>query len=82
MAHDDGLRYGVLTINLSEIFNSVLRGARNMPITACVQMIFYRLVKYFNMRYAQVLRYVEENLNNFFTPHVAIKIAEDQVKTN
>ena len=36
LAHDDGLRYGVLTTNLSEVFNSVLRGARNVPITACV----------------------------------------------
>ena len=53
-----------------------------MPITACVQMTFYRLVKYFNTRHAQALRYVEENPNNLFTPHVAIKIAEDQVKAN
>ena len=82
LAHDDGLRYSVLTINLSEVFNSILRGAKNVPITACIQMIFYRLVKYFNTRHAQVLRYVEENLNNLFTPHVAIKIVKDQVKAN
>ena len=82
MAHDDGLHYDVLTTNLSEFFNSVLRGARNVPITACVQMIFYRLVKYFNTRHAQALRYVEENPNNLFTPHIAIKIAEDQIKAN
>ena len=53
-----------------------------MSITACVQMTFYRLVKYFNTRHAQALRYVEENPNNLFTPHIAIKIAEDQVKAN
>ena len=58
LAHDDGLRYGVLTINLLEIFNSILRGARNVLITACIQMIFYRLVKYFNTKHAQALRYV------------------------
>ena len=28
------------------------------------------------------MRYVEENSNNLFTPHVAIKIAEDPVKAN
>ena len=82
MAHDDGLRYGVLTTNLSEVFNSVLRGARNVSIIACVQITFYRLVKYFNTRHAQALRYVEENPNNLFIPHVVIKIAEDQVKAN
>ena len=53
-----------------------------MPITVCVPMIFYRLVKYFNTRHAQALRYVQENPNNLFTPHVTIKIAEDQVKAN
>ena len=53
-----------------------------MLIITCVQMTFYCLVKYFNMRRAQASRYVQENLNSFFTPHVAIKIAEDQVKAN
>ena len=56
LVHDDGLRYGILTINLSEVFNSILREARNMINTACVQMIFYRLMKYFNTRYTQALR--------------------------
>ena len=59
LAHDDGLRYGVLTTNLSEVFNSVLRGARNVPITACVQLTFYHLVKYFNTRHAQALRHAQ-----------------------
>ena len=76
------MHYGVLTINLSKIFNSILRGARNVSITACIQMIFYRLVTYFNMRHAQTSRYMQENLNNFFTSHFAIKIVEDQVNAN
>ena len=53
-----------------------------MPITVRIQMIFYYLVKYFNTRHTQASRYVQENLNYFFTPHVVIKIAEDQVKAN
>ena len=28
------------------------------------------------------MRYIEENPNNLFTPHVVIKIAENQVKAN
>ena len=82
MTHDDGLRYGVLTTNLSKIFNSILRGAKNILITSCIQMIFYRLVKYFNTRHVQTLRNVQKNPNNLFTLHVAIKIAKDQVKAN
>nr|GEY34104.1 hypothetical protein [Tanacetum cinerariifolium] len=50
LAHDGGNRYGFLTTNLSEIFNSVLKGARFLPITTCVQLTFYRLVHYFNVR--------------------------------
>nr|XP_043609554.1 uncharacterized protein LOC122581395 [Erigeron canadensis] len=48
LAHDGGKRYDLLTTNLSEIFNSVLKGARFLPITACVQLTFYRLVHFFN----------------------------------
>ena len=48
-----------------------------MSITACVLMTFYRLVKYFNTRHAQALRYVQESPNYLFTPHVTIKIAEN-----
>ena len=50
LAHDNGRRYGIMTTNLCEVFNSVLKGARNLPITACVQLTFYRLVNFFNIR--------------------------------
>lgn len=39
-----------MTTNLSEVFNSVLKGARNLPITACVQPTFHLLVSFFNSR--------------------------------
>ena len=29
-----------MTINMSEVFNGVLKGARNLPITALVQLTF------------------------------------------
>lgn len=47
LAHDGGYRYGIMTTNLSEIFNGVMKGARGMPITAIVEMSFYRCVAYF-----------------------------------
>ena len=53
-----------------------------MPIIACVQITFYRLVKYFNTRCTQALRYIQENPINFFTSHIIIKIAKNQVKAN
>ena len=36
LAHDNGRRYGAMTTNLFECFNGVLKGARNLPITAMV----------------------------------------------
>lgn len=50
LAHDGGKRFGLMTTNFSEVFNSVLKGARNLPITACVQMTFYRVNDYFVLR--------------------------------
>ena len=48
---DHGLRrYEMRTTNISEVFNGVLKGARNLPITACVEMIFYHVVYYFKSR--------------------------------
>ena len=48
LAHDGGRRWGIITTNHCEVFNAVLKGARALPITACVQLIFYRVVGYFD----------------------------------
>ena len=50
MAYDGGRRYGMMTTNLFEVFNNVLKGARNLSITACVQLTFYRFVNFFSTR--------------------------------
>ncbi|XP_061336424.1 uncharacterized protein LOC133283562 [Gastrolobium bilobum] len=43
----EGRRYGHMTTNLAESVNRVLKGARNMPITALVKHTYSRLVAYF-----------------------------------
>jgi hypothetical protein len=50
LAKDGGRRYGAMTMNLSECFNGVLKGVRNLPITAMVEFIYCKLVHYFNDR--------------------------------
>ena len=35
---------------MSEVFNSVLKGARSLPLTALVQLTFFRLNNYFVAR--------------------------------
>ncbi|KAL6523564.1 hypothetical protein OROGR_017167 [Orobanche gracilis] len=80
LAHDGGRRYGLLTTNLSEIFNSVLKGARFLPITACVQLTFYRLVHYFEMR--RPLGSSAQANGDAYTPHVIAKQVALMSKTS
>ena len=40
LSHDGGRRYGIMTTNISEVFNSVLKGARSLPVTTLVQLTF------------------------------------------
>ena len=50
LSHDGGRRYGIMTTNMSKVFNGVLKGARNLPITTLVQLTFYRVNSYFTIR--------------------------------
>ena len=49
LSHDGGRRYGIMTTNLFEVFNGVLKGARNLRITTLVQLTFYRVNNYFTI---------------------------------
>jgi hypothetical protein len=67
LLHDThGARYGVMTTNLAETYNFVLRGNRALPLTAIVEGIFHGTVKYFRERR---LMAVNHNLYNPNTPY-------------
>ncbi|RYR33103.1 hypothetical protein Ahy_A10g047676 [Arachis hypogaea] len=53
LAFDGGYRWGHMTTNLVECINSVLKGARNLPITALVKATFYRLNELFTRKRAE-----------------------------
>ena len=40
LSHDGGLRYGIMTTNMYEVFNSVLKGAWSLLVTA-FQLTFF-----------------------------------------
>ncbi|XP_075475684.1 uncharacterized protein LOC142509464 [Primulina tabacum] len=61
LAHDGGWRRGVMTTNMSECLNSVLKGARRLPISAIVHLTFLRCVQYFIERVTRGGRMVQEN---------------------
>ena len=44
---DEGRRFGHMTTNLSECINAVLKGTRNLPITALVRSTYFRLAALF-----------------------------------
>ncbi|XP_074284192.1 uncharacterized protein LOC141608748 [Silene latifolia] len=47
ICHDGGHRYGILTTNLAEAFNNVLKGAHFLPVMALIKCVFFRVNAYF-----------------------------------
>ncbi|QHO56105.1 uncharacterized protein [Arachis hypogaea] len=53
LAFDEGHRWGHMTTNLVECINSVLKGARNLPVLALVRATYYRLNELFVRKSAE-----------------------------
>ncbi|RYR27904.1 hypothetical protein Ahy_B01g051981 [Arachis hypogaea] len=77
LAFDGGYRWGHMTTNLVECINSVLKGARNLPITALVEATFYRLNELFTQKRAEAEARI--NAGHVFTEHVTSKIHANQL---
>ncbi|XP_068647036.1 uncharacterized protein [Aristolochia californica] len=75
LAHDGNVRFGVLTTNMSESFNNVLRGARRLPIQALVATTFHRLNKYFVERHE-----FAKKMTSFCTPSVDVSLKNKRDK--
>ncbi|GFZ11319.1 hypothetical protein Acr_22g0007170 [Actinidia rufa] len=79
LAYDGGYRWGVTTTNDSECYNNVLRGARDLPITSCVEVTLYRLVATFNDKRRQIERALTKGLR--YTSKVQAKLEEYQARS-
>ena len=78
LSHDGGRKYRIMTTNMSKVFNSVLKGARNLSITALIQLTFFHLNSYFVARREQgvnILAFDEQ-----YTPYVDAQIKARVVK--
>ncbi|XP_057763557.1 uncharacterized protein LOC130984130 [Arachis stenosperma] len=53
LAFDEGHQWGHMTTNLVECINSVLKGARNLPVLALVRATYYRLNELFTRKSAE-----------------------------
>ena len=78
LSHDGGQRYGIMTTNMSEVFNSALKGARSLPFTALVQLTFFHLNSYFIARREQGANRLASDEQ--FTPYVDAQIQGRVVK--
>ena len=78
LSQDEGRRYGIMTTNIYKVFNSILKGAHSLPVTALVQLTFFCLNSYFVARRelsANRLASTEQ-----FTPYVDAQIQGHVVK--
>ena len=78
LSHDGGRRYEIMTTNMSEVFNSVLKGARSLPLTTLVQLTFSLLNNYFVARREQGADRLASDEQ--FTPYVDAQIQGRVVK--
>ncbi|KAL0456107.1 UNVERIFIED_CONTAM: hypothetical protein Slati_0949900 [Sesamum latifolium] len=61
LSHDGGWRTGILTTNMSECINGVLKGSRRLPIMAIVRITLDRTVHYFLDRTKKCDRMMRDN---------------------
>ncbi|XP_072076712.1 uncharacterized protein [Arachis hypogaea] len=76
LAFDGGYRWGHMTTNLVECINSVLKGARNLPVTALVKATFYRLNELFTRKRAEAEARISAGL--VFSEMVTTKLHANQ----
>ncbi|XP_057734055.1 uncharacterized protein LOC130949318 [Arachis stenosperma] len=77
LAFDGGYRWGHMTMNLVECINSVLKGARNLPITALVKATFYRFNELFTGKRSEAEAWISGG--HIFSELVTSKLHANQL---
>ncbi|XP_016172829.1 uncharacterized protein LOC107615246 [Arachis ipaensis] len=77
LAFDGGYPWGHTTTNLVKCINSILKGARNLTITALVKATFYRLNELFTRK--RVEAEARFNADNVFSELVTSKLHANQL---
>ncbi|XP_016185331.2 uncharacterized protein LOC107626962 [Arachis ipaensis] len=76
LAFDGGYRWGHMTTNLVECINSVLKGARNLPVTVLIKATLYRLNELFTRKRAEAEARINAGL--VFSEMVTSKLHANQ----
>ncbi|KAI5658231.1 hypothetical protein M9H77_27024 [Catharanthus roseus] len=76
LLHDGGHRHGMMTNNFPEALNSVLKNAKVLPLKPLVDLIFNKLVRYFNQH-----REEAQNCVHPFSARVFDKFLQIELKS-
>ncbi|KAI5673581.1 hypothetical protein M9H77_13945 [Catharanthus roseus] len=80
LLHDGGHRHGIMTINISNALNSVLKKARVLPLKALFELIFNKLVKYFHQHRKEAENYVHPFPTQIFDKFLRIEMKSREHK--
>ncbi|XP_043812733.1 uncharacterized protein LOC110615378 [Manihot esculenta] len=79
-SHDGGQRYGVMTTNMAESLNGMMKGFRALPITAMVEKIFFQCVHYFDTRRTTFLD--QQSRGYVFSQYCSDTLRANAIKAN
>ncbi|XP_021602286.1 uncharacterized protein LOC110607473 [Manihot esculenta] len=79
-SHDGGPRYGVMTTNMAESLNGMMKGFRALPITAMVEKIFFQCVHYFDTRRTTFLD--QQSRGYVFSQYCIDTLHDNTIKAN
>ena len=79
-AYDGGFRYRLMTTNIVKCINGVLKGARMLPITALVEVTFYRCVTYFEKRRVEIRARIANG--DMYTIYAMTKVSNYETKAS
>src|SRR3954471_22537852 len=67
LLHDiHGARYDIMTTNLAEIYNFVLRGNRSLPLTTIVEGVLHGTLTYFRDRRKSAFEHIQNIPNTSY----------------
>ncbi|KAI5676801.1 hypothetical protein M9H77_07751 [Catharanthus roseus] len=74
LLHDGGHRHRIMTTNILKALNRVLKKARVLPLNALVELIFNKLVRYFNQHGEEAQNYVHPFPTRVFDKFLQIEL--------
>ncbi|KAI5669471.1 hypothetical protein M9H77_19324 [Catharanthus roseus] len=80
LLHDGDHRHGIMTTNISEALNCMLKKATVLPLNALVELIFNKLVKYFHQHREEVENCVHPFPTRIFDKFLRIEMKSREHK--